>query len=155
MLGRFIQRSSAPIGVDIGSSGVKMLQLRMKGFTPEVSAAAEFDRDDYAGEMPLTPKMLANIKGRVESGEFSGRECVLTFPDHWLTTRSVRLPVMPEQETNAALEFGAAERLGFDDDTNPGQVSWVRAGRVRQGDETRDEIILVGVERGPLTELVT
>jgi len=153
VLGRFLHRGSAPIGLDIGTSGVRLLQLAMRGRSIEVSAAAGVQRREPAGENPLTPAMIESIKQRLEAGGFHGRECVMTFPDHWLATRSVRLPIMPESETNAALALEAAERLGFDDD-NPGEVSWVRAGRVRQGDDTRDEIILVGVERAPLTSLV-
>lgn len=153
MFGRFLHRGSAPIGLDIGTSGARLLQLTRRGGAIEVGAAVAVSRRATTGENPLTPEMIESIKQRLETGSFHGRECVMTFPDHWLATRSVRLPVMPENETNAALALEAAERLGFDDE-NPGEVSWVRAGRVRQGDDSRDEIILVGVERAPLTNLV-
>jgi type IV pilus assembly protein PilM len=149
-----MQRGTAPIGVDIGAGGVHLLQLRLKAGKPEVVAAARFDR--RAGdteEIPLTERMLEGIRRKIESGAFTGRECVMTFPDHWLAARSVRLPVMSREERDAALEIEAAERLGFTDET-PGEVSWISAGRVRQGDETREEIILLGAERAPLTELV-
>lgn len=154
MLERFFHRGSAPIGLDIGASGVRLLQLRRAGRAIEVAAAARLDRrqEDVADD-PVPPRLLESIKHRLESSEFVGRECYMTFPDHWLSARSVRLPVMPQDETDAALALEAADRLGYTDE-RPGEVSWVHAGRVRQGDEVRDEIILLGADREPLTRLV-
>jgi len=154
VLERFIHRGSAPIGLDIGSGGVRLLQLRRSGRAIEVAAAARLDRrHDADADDPVPARLLESIKRRLESGDFVGRACYMTFPDHWLSARSVRLPVMPLDETDAALELEAADRLGYTDE-RPGEVSWVHAGRVRQGEEVRDEIILLGADREPLTRLV-
>lgn len=154
MLNRLIHRTSAPIGLDIGASGVRLLQLKATGSGIEATSAARFERkaeDDP--ENPFPQRLIDNVKRRLDTGEFNGRQCIMTFPDHWLSTRSVRLPVMPREESDAALKLEAAERLGYNDEV-PGEVAWVRAGKVRQGDEWREEIILAGVDRGPLTRLV-
>jgi len=154
LLERFIHRGSAPIGVDIGTGGVRLLQLRRTGRAIEVAAAARIDRrTEDPSEAPISPRMVETIRRRLETGDFVGRECFMTFPDHWLNARSVRLPVMPEEETDAALALEASDRLGFSEE-HPGEVSWVHAGRVRQGDEIREEIILLGADRDPLTVLV-
>jgi len=154
LLNRLIHRGVAPIGLDIGTGGVRLVQLRRTASGIEAFAAARIEkRPGEDADATLPERLLENLRRRVESGDFVGRECVMTFPDHWLSTRSVRLPIMPPEETDAALKLEAAERLGFDEDT-PGEVSWVRAGKVRQGDDWREEIILAGAERAQLTELV-
>jgi len=154
LLNRIIHRGTAPIGLDIGTGGVRLVQLRRTGSGIEATAAVRLEKrptDDPDTAIP--ERLIESLKRRVESGDFSGRECVMTFPDHWLSTRSVRLPVMPPEETDAALALEAGERLGFSDEA-PGEVSWIRGGRVRQGDDWREEIILVGAERSLLSELV-
>lgn len=145
---------TAPIGLDIGTGGVRLVQLRRRGVNAEAFTAVRIEkRPSDHSEVALPESVRDSIRRRIESGDFVGRQCVMTFPDHWLSTRSVRLPVMPEDETDAALSLEAGERLGFDDQTI-GEVSWVRAGRVRQGEDWREEIILVGVEQSLLAELV-
>lgn len=154
MLGRLIHRGLSPVGLDIGASGARLLQLRRRGRQIDAVAAARIDRRAQdVDEDPLTDRMVEAVKRRVDAGEFASRDCVMTFPDHWLAARSVRLPVMPRDEMDAALRLEAAERLGFSDES-PGQVAWVSAGRVRQGDEVREEIILLGVDRVAVEALV-
>ncbi len=145
-----------PIGIDIGASGVRMVQMRRRGSEFALVSAARIDlptsdhelnSEEYAG------RLAAAIWRRVETGGFRGRECVLSPDDRWLRVRSVRHPPMGDAEMDRAVRIDAPGRLGYTDD-ELAQYGWVRAGEVRQGDESREEVVVVGADRSRLEQLV-
>lgn len=85
------------------------------------------------------------LRSALAAGAFAGRRCVIALTDEFLRVRSVRQPKMPADEAAQAIRLEAAERLGFPDHVNV-QVDWIEAGEVRQGEEVREELILVGGE---------
>lgn len=144
----WFQASSLPMGIDIGASGVRMLQFRRQRGSLVVSAAArvEIPGADDPGSEAYARQVAQAISSRLESGEFSGRRCVVSLDDRLLRVRSIRQPRIPDDELEKAVRLDAPNRLGFSE-TEHCEVGWVRAGEVRQGDDVRDEIILVGVRR--------
>lgn len=97
--------------------------------------------------------IAAAIKPRLVAGGFVGSACVLSLDDRLLRVRSVRLPRMPDDELNRAVAIDGPGRLGFNE-SEGAEIGWVRAGEVKQGDDFRDEVILVGVQRDPVERLV-
>lgn len=143
----FIQNRALPIGVDIGSTGVKLLQLRATPRGHEAVAASSALFDGTADEEPANRAKV--LKGALDAalrgGTFKGRECVCSLPSSDLLVRAVRLPLMGELELNSVVTWEAADRFGIPADEL--QVDWIRAGEVTQADETRQEIILVAVRK--------
>ncbi len=145
-----------PIGIDIGAGGAKLLQFRRSGGELMLAASSRVElpalagRADDAGRITT---LVQTVAERVRSGGFRGSRCVISVDDRWLRTRSVRQPQMPAQDIDRAARLDAPGRLGFAEG-EPAEIGWLRAGEVRQGDDTRDELIYVGSLRGPLEHLV-
>lgn len=145
-----------PIGIDFGASGVKLVQLRRRGDGFALLAAARIDietSDEDLERPEHLAQLAAAVARRVESGGFSGKRCVVSIDDRMLRVRSVRQPRMSDDEADKALRLDAASRLGFAE-MEPVEVGWVRVGEVRQGEDHRDEVVLVGARRQPIETLV-
>jgi len=150
------QSSALPIGIDFGASSVKIAQLRQRAGGFELVDAARIDADSTIEQLDrpehLVP-LVGVIRRRIDSGAFSGARCVVSIDDRLLRIRSVRQPHMSDEETDRALRLDAASRLGFAE-SEATEVGWLRAGEVRQGEEVRDELVVVGSRRGPIETLV-
>jgi len=146
-----------PIGIDLGAGGAKIVQLRRThGGTCALVAAARVDID-RPGAGPLEPERLEalteGLRKRVESSGFVGRHCVASVDETVLRVRSVRQPRMPREEADRAVQLEAPDRLGFTPD-DACRIGWIRAGEVRQGKETREELILVGAMESELARII-
>lgn len=158
MLRRLFQPGTLPIGIDIGASGVKLLQLRTPSAgQSSLEAIARADVPPVPGEGVDHPdhltRLIEAVARKVCEGGFRGSRCVLSIDDRLLRIRSVRQPHMPLNEIDKAARLDAPTRLGF---TEPSecQVGWLLAGEVRQGDDSRDELIYVGAQTAPVERLV-
>lgn len=143
MLTGLIQTGVLPIGVDIGESGAKLIQLRAgRGRSSVISALRVEGVGDITDDAARMKALAAAIARRLDAAKFSGRRCVVSVRNSLVQVRSMRMPRMPDDETDRALRLDGAERLGFKDEH--AEIGWLRAGEIRQGEDTRDEIILVG-----------
>jgi len=143
---QLVQQGACPIGIDVAPGGLRALQLRRGRSGYSVHAAARVDHDLKTLELPWRERVEASLpllQRRIDDGGFSGRKAVLTIDDDILRVRSVRQPRMPRDEADKALRLEAPERLGFES-PDEAELDWIRAGEVRQGDDLRDELILVG-----------
>jgi type IV pilus assembly protein PilM len=159
-----------PIGIDIGAGGVRLFQARRTGFSGEsieAVAAARLELPftaDEPGSAARTAQIAASLKARLAAGGFIGRACVLSLDNRLLRVRSVRHPRMPDDELDRAIALDAPARLGFAPSGGTGgaadekqaacEIGWLRAGEVRQGEEFRDEVILVGAAHDPIERLI-
>ena len=154
---RFFRHSGAfPIGLDFGAGGARLLQLGRGRDGYKLIAAAIAELDTSAAQLNEDAKfrtVLDTIRRRVESGGFSGRKCVISVQDTLLRVKSVRLPVMPASDAEKAIKLEAYDRLGFGEESSA-EIGWIRAGEVRQGEDVREELILVGAERPKLEKIV-
>ncbi len=143
MLQRWLQPGILPIGLDCGSSGAKAIQLRRFRGALSVVAAARINAPENLADPAARAKALAQgVARRLDTAGFVGRQCVLAIDDKLVRTRSVRLPILSDLETDKAVRVDGAQRLGFD--SPDAEIGWLRAGQVRQGDELREEVILAG-----------
>ncbi len=145
-----------PFGVDIGATGVKMLQLKKKGNRFSLASAARIDLPTTGAELmteEYANRLASAIYRRAETGGFHGKRCTISIDDRMLRVRSVRQPRMPEAEMDKALRLDAPGRLGFAEG-EIGEYGWLHAGEVRQGDEVKEEVVVVGAARERLEQLV-
>lgn len=136
------QQQLGPIAVDIGTAGVKLLQIDPRGARPVICAALSRPLPAGLTAAEREQRALAIVDEAVRSGAFRGRRVVLALQPSQVQTKSFRLPRMPREELESALQIEAEERFGFGE---PGQYRFVVAGDVRQGNETREELIAFGV----------
>ena len=136
-------RSRGPIALDLGTSHVRMLQLAGTDDAPKVIAATQ--RVLPTGR-PLKGQAYHDavqeaITSMLDQTRFRGRRVVTALPAHVVHFKNLRLPKMPPAELAQAVEWEAAERLQVGDDQL--QVQYLDAGEVRQGDEVREEVLLM------------
>lgn len=141
-----------PIGLDIGSDGIRMLQLRRVGPSIAVAACGRWWYPEHAADAPgssggdTTHRRKAAVKavrGMLRRGDFHGCRVVTALSCRELGMKNIRLPHMVGAEQEKAVRREAKERFGFD--VAPDQLRYLVAGQVRSGDETYDEIIMMVV----------
>lgn len=153
MLG-FTRSQLQPVGIDIGHSGVRMLQIELAGDGLQVRAAA---REDYPPEVQADPALrlpaaMEAIRRLFAEGAFRGREAVVNLPREIVRIKNLRLPVIPPVELDNAVALEARDKLGFDTDMI--QVRHIAAGEVRQNNETLLEVIAVGAADSDIDNFV-
>jgi type IV pilus assembly protein PilM len=146
----FPQSNIQPIGLDIGHDSVKMLQLEVTGTGPartlSVIAAAKCPLPEQARKDPARRAALAvDVINRALSQQpFVGRDVVATLPRELVHVKNLRLPPIPADELEAAVRFEA--RSAFPFDPEEARVEFLPAGEVRQGNESRQEVIVLAAK---------
>jgi type IV pilus assembly protein PilM len=136
-----------PIGLDIGTTTVRLLQLGgserdlrvidvAKGVIPQEG------KDDPKRRREL---VVDSIRRSLRQHRFRGREVVMAMSAPELAIRNVRLPKMPDDELGTAVNWEAQNKFPFD--TATAVIQHLRAGEVRQGDAVLDEVIILAAPR--------
>jgi type IV pilus assembly protein PilM len=136
-------RTYLPIGIDFGARSIKAVQLAPHGAGWSVAAAAarpmpgDLTNDWTRAWLDLTPV----VQEMLASAPFQGRRVFSSLPAAAVHYKNLRLPPMPPDDIAGAVEFEAADRLGLEE--TGCQVQFFNAGEVTQGDEKRQEIIVM------------
>jgi len=132
-----------PIAVDVGFGTVKMMQLQVVNDRLRVRAAWKMDfpltlrREEERQEFAVDV-----IQGALKGQRFKGRLAVTAVPNHMIQFKSFRIPKMPPEEIASAVLFEAEERFAFESEA--AEYRYLDSGHIRQGQETRHEIIAMG-----------
>jgi type IV pilus assembly protein PilM len=144
MFGLFTRRACGPIALDVGAEGVRMLQLAGAGDHMSVAAAGRWHFPAGAADEPARIEAVAAaVRELLKNGNFVGREVVSCLRANDMHIKNIRMPHMPDAELEKAVLWECQERLGFT--ATPDRIHHINAGEVRQGAETRDEIILTAI----------
>ncbi len=135
-------RSILPIGIDIGTHGVRMLQLRRKADRFDLIAAARTEIMPLDPQAPQTyhDAVVAALRNMMTQHKFSGNVCVSALPPERIACKSLRMPQMPDADVDQALRWEAKDRLGFD--LTDGQLAYFRSGEIRRGPDTKEEFLM-------------
>jgi len=136
-----------PIGLDIGSATIRMLQLSGTERDLRVVEAGKAVIPLEAKDDPARRRTVVvdSIRRMLKERRFRGREAVICVPTADLAIRNVRMPKMPDADLAEAVGWEAQNKFPFD--TATAVVQFLKAGEVRQGDQVLDEIILFAVPR--------
>ena len=135
-----------PIGLDIGHSSLKMIQLEICDDRLKVLAAGKTPMAvDLACDGPERERaVVAAIQRLLADGQFHGQNVVSALPMDKVRITSLRLPEAETDQAERVLRREAAAR--FDLDPAKDAVNYILAGSVRQGDEVKSEYILFAVD---------
>ena len=135
-------RSCQPIGLDIGHNSIKMIQLREDSGNISVIAADKVQIDPALNEDTNAKRdfILYAIKQMLAHSGFHGRRVVSCLPSDLLKITSLRLAESETGEIEPLLKKEVGQRFGLDPQTD--SVNYIFAGNVRDGDETKSELIL-------------
>jgi type IV pilus assembly protein PilM len=140
-----------PVAVDLGSDGLRMLQLSPTDGPPRVHAGAQW----HASELEDRPsRVLAGAlqAGReiLQGGHFHGDRAVGTLDTGELQIRTLRLEEMSDEEMHCHIQARAGEL--FEEDLAFTQLIVLRGGTVYRGDQTCQEAILLAVPNHALRD---
>ncbi len=139
MFDLFSRHRYGPIGLDIGTEGVKMLQLGGVRGKPFVASAGRwrFPESGSGGpevDFQTNLHMVAEgVREMLKSGAFHGRDVVSCLRADEISVKNVRMPHMPDHELSSAVVWECQERFGFE--VTPDRLYYIRAGEVRQGSD--------------------
>ena len=143
---KFKTRGVCPIGLDIGHSSVKMIQLAVSGGYRSVVAAAKTDIDPgLNGDKEARRSFVVSaVKRMLADGGFRGRNVVSCLSNDSLRISNLRLGRTDTERIEQAVKKEMQPRFGLDPDKDI--VNYIVAGDVRHGDEIRSELILLAVD---------
>ncbi len=146
--------NSNPIGLDLGGSTIRALQVRATSAGFAVDAAAQALAVECKGKTPAE-RVLANgsvIRNLLKSERFKGHRAVLAYPLCATRIKNFRLPCMPDEELQQAVEFEAKERFQSLDDSP--EIRFYNAGRVEGGQGSQFELIVLGIRGDELRDYI-
>ena len=147
----FLMKSKAqPIGLDIGHSVIKMIQLSRQDQTICVEAAEEesLDRTLEPGSDKWRQQVVDVIKSLYQRGGFKGRQVVSCLPGDMLKIKSLRLDTDWAETVEETTRTEVARR--FDLDPQRDEIRYMVAGNAYQGEEIKNEVIFFGIEQEQL-----
>ncbi len=152
MLGWLGSSRCGPIGIDLGSRSVKLLQL-----SADQSQVCEAARWDLACEPDADPQqrdaeVAQAIRRAREGRNFRGRDAVFCLGAADLVVQNIRVAHATGEDLGKVIRAEAASRSPFADD--PGEFRYIEAADVRQGDSVRREVILLSSRRSTLERVV-
>ncbi len=138
--------SYRPIGLDIGHSSIKMIQLAVNGAGINVIAADKVHIDSSISSDAEERRIfvISMIKQMLANGNFRGRNVVSCLPSEKLRITSLRLGDTETEGVEQVLRKEVTERFGLDPDKDA--FGYLPVGSVQEGDETKNELILFATD---------
>ena len=152
MVGLLTKHRTSPIGVDIGSRSVKLLQLSAD--YSRIVGASRWDMGDDAGddETDSADRTADAIRQAMEGRRFRGRDAVLCLGSRHLFVQNIRVPKAKSEDLMQIVQQEAASRLPYA--INEAELRFTEAADVRQGDQMKREVILLAVHRPALEQAI-
>lgn len=146
-------RRYAPIGIDVGSRSLKLVQFTADHARLVDAARVELPAIDWRA---LTPEQYAERiaaaihKGR-EGREFRGKDVVLGLTDRDLFMQNVRVARSESVDLDRAVTQEAAGRIPYN--VGETEIRYLEMSDVRQGDTMLREVVILACHR-PVLERV-
>src|SRR5215510_11298550 len=142
-LGSFLKANVGAIGVDLGSSSLKLAQISPadggEGKAQLVAAVgAEIPQEVRADPKARIEFFKDTISEHLTQGGFKGRKVVLGLPASCMHLERLRVPLLPDdQTTKQAIQYELVERLPFH--PSRAMIRHLYAGEVYEDNEKRNE----------------
>lgn len=146
---KIIKGAVFPIGVDLGSAGIKMAQLRQAGQTIELVAAgaAKLPHDRVPFE-ERTQLLTQSVRAILRSNDFKTRNCVLSLPAEATFVHHVKIPKLPKSQVARAVEWELRGKLPYP--VEQAVIRHIIAGDAFGEGEPKQEVIVVAAPKATL-----
>ncbi|NUQ64254.1 MAG: pilus assembly protein PilM [Pirellulales bacterium] len=152
MVGFFGGPRCGPIGIDIGSRSVKLMQLTADHVRVWEAARWDLATGPTAEASQRDAQIALAIQQAREGRNFRGRDAVFCLGPGQLFVQNLRVPQASGDELNRVVCAEAAGRLPFARDE--AEIRFLEGADVRQGDTIRREVILLACHRPVLDGIV-
>ena len=142
MLG-VLRQKVYPIGVDLGSCSLKMVQLTQNGKGLSLVAAARADVPREIQDIPSERQewYIESFRELMSSKPFKGRRVISCLAAREMLVQHLRVPKMDEKHLEKALPWEAQGKVPFN--INTARLHHIVAGEVYDGAECKQEVILM------------
>jgi type IV pilus assembly protein PilM len=152
MVGWLAKHRPGPIGVDIGSRSVKLLQFSADGTKVRETARWDLSVDRSLPPEQRDAQVVKAIQRAREGRNFRGRDAVFSINSDNLIVQNIRVARAEGSELQRLVSTEAATRIPFP--YEEAEVRFLEAGDVRQGDVVRREVILLACHRPVLQRIL-
>jgi type IV pilus assembly protein PilM len=142
----------SPIGVDIGSRSVKLLQFNGDCSTVSETSRWDLPPQDAADTAGRDTAVVAALCHAREGRGFRGRDAVFSLGAEHLFVQNIRVAQAAGDELRKIVHTEASGRLPFK--SEDAEIRYLEAADVRQGDTFRREVILVAAHRPAIDRLL-
>jgi type IV pilus assembly protein PilM len=151
MVSWITKKRCGPIGVDIGSRSIKLLQ-----FDATLTRVWDSARWDLPAEPALNQdrhdeRIVESLRRAMEGRRFRGREAVFSLGASNLFVQNIRVAQASGDELTKIVHFEAAGRLPYS--REEAEIRYLDADTIRQGDSVRREVILMACHK-PVVERI-
>ena len=145
MFGGNNKKSRRPIGVAVTPQGVRLAQVNTTGgrYQLTASAYAPLPEGCQPSDSDYAHALSGAIHIALKQAHFTGKQAISAMPAESMHYKNIRLPKMPDAELAGAVEWEAKERIMLGE---PASVQFYNAGEVRQGSDTRCEVVLLATK---------
>ncbi len=144
---KIVRGKNLPIGVDLGTSVTKLVQLRHIEEEYELVGAQAVEiphdcRDDLAQRQAFLGDAIRKM---MKAGCFRGHECILAIPAETTFVHHLKLPVLSAEDLPKAIRTELREKLPFDVDD--AIIRHVVAGDLGGDSTPQQEVIVIAASR--------
>ena len=144
---KIVKGRNLPIGADLGSSTVRLAQLRLSEGQYNLLAADSKDippecRTDQDQRLAF---MVDAIRTMMKSKAFSGRQCILSVPAETTVVQHVKIPRLKGDMLDSALQAELEDKLPYP--LHDAVIRHVVAGEILGDSENQQELIAFSVPR--------
>jgi type IV pilus assembly protein PilM len=149
-----IRTGQLPIGLDLGATEVRAVQLRYaSGESLELVATAHVLPPDTPPAGPeRCAKVSAVLRKMLSERRFSGSQVVASIPNAEIEFRTLRVPAMPPAELATAVQFQAANRLQLKPQEH--ELQFFDVCEVVESDQKQRELLIMAAHRAAVEEQV-
>ncbi len=142
-----LKTKTMPIGVDLGTSAVKMVQMRRNNGQTELFAAAHADvPSDFRNDAGKMRGFQARcIRDLLKSHGFKGRQCTFSVPAADTFVQHVKIAKMLPKELDKALQWELEGKLPFN--YKDAIIRRVIVERVQNENDSEQEVIIIAISR--------
>lgn len=113
---RLSKTMTLPIGVDLGTTTVKMAQLRTVDEDLHLIDAAMCDipvalRENHSEQMQYTAEAIRKL---MADSKFRGKECILSLPAEATTVKPIRIPKVSPEQVSQVVRWELRNELPYD-----------------------------------------
>lgn len=150
----FLRRAEhQPIAADLGYDSIKLLQLQERGGTLSVLAMHQHIHATGPDvDRPSTSEAIAMLPEMLRANGFRGRNVAVTLPRDFVQIKTLRMPMLSDTELETAITFEASAL--FNAGPEKLTIRVIPAGEVKQGNESRMEVIVLAVETARIEALL-
>lgn len=155
MVFHITSKDMLPIGLDLGSSAAKLVQLRVLKDGIELAAFGNVEIPEHIrkDQFARLDFFSHNIPRVLRADSFKGRKCILGLPAENTFVRHVKVPRLDPKATEKAIRRAVQSELPYP--INEAMVRHIVAGEVYDDGETRQEIIVVAIPLSTLDAYLT